>query len=165
MNNTIDLPLPKQEEIERIITTTVIPEGPPKTQKVLTDFFLLQQAIAKKKLQESTMRRRERGSDWYSKLRKTPYQLKLAKQKLKRERFAEELREKQEQIARIQTEYAEARAEAEKVALEQDMIRRQDKKDRKVALGLYKKTLQGQNGEERQVSRASVARQPKETFG
>jgi hypothetical protein len=63
---------------------------------------------------------------------------------LKRERFAEELREKQEQIARIQKEDAEDRAKAEKVALEQDMIRRQDKKDRKVALGLYKKHYKDQ---------------------
>jgi hypothetical protein len=74
---------PKETDLDTILYAPV-KKGRPQNQKDITDFFLRELALRKKKLEDSSSRRREKGSDWYSKLRKTPERIKEEKIRLRR---------------------------------------------------------------------------------
>jgi hypothetical protein len=74
---------PKETDLDTILYAPV-KKGRPQNQKDITDFFLQELALRKKKLEDSSSRRREKGSDWYSKLRKTPERIKEEKIRLRR---------------------------------------------------------------------------------
>ena len=114
-------------KLERILKAPVI-RGPPKTQKQVTDFFSREQALARKKLQDSVARRRERGPDWYANLKNNPEDNWEGKMELRRKQ------------ARAKAAGAAKRAEkAAQVAADLEAIRNQDKRDRSAALNLYNK--------------------------
>jgi hypothetical protein len=116
-----------------------VKEGRPQNQKDITDFFLRELALRKKKLEDSSSRRREKGADWYSKLRKKPEQIKEKKIRLRRV-YAEKIaKEKRKLIARKAKECVQRRKEAAKKAKEEETQREQDRNDRAIALRLFKK--------------------------
>ena len=117
----------KERELERILKSPIV-RGPPKNQKDITDFFLREQALARKKLHDSVTRRRERGPDWYEELKKTPHEIGEDQKRLRRKK------------AERRAKAAEKRAEkaAEKAAEKEENLR-QDKRDRVSALSLYNK--------------------------
>jgi hypothetical protein len=111
----------------------------PRNQKDITDFFLPELALRKKKLEDSSWRRHEKGADWYSKLRKTPEQIKEEKIRLRRV-FAENIaKEKRKLTARKAKECVQRRKEVAKKAKEEETQREQDRNDRAIALRLFKK--------------------------
>ena len=59
-----DIDETKESDLDRILNFPV-KKGPPQNQKDVTDFFLRDAAMQKKRLQDSIVRRRERGPDWY----------------------------------------------------------------------------------------------------
>jgi hypothetical protein len=90
-------------------------------------------------LEDSSLRRREKGADWYSKLRKTPEQIREEKTRLRRV-YAEKIaKEKRKLIARKAKECKQRRKEAAKKAKEEETQREQDRNDRAIALRLFKK--------------------------
>ncbi len=129
---------PKETDLDTI-SYAPVKNGRPQNQKDITDFFLRELASQKKKLEESSSRRREKGADWYSKLRKTPEQIKEEKIRLRRvcaENIAEE---KRKLIARKTKECVQSRKEAAKKAKEEETQREQDRNDCAIALRLFKK--------------------------
>jgi hypothetical protein len=73
-------------------------QGPPKNEKDTTDFFLQERAVQRKKLQDSILSRQERAPDWYSKLKKTPEQIKEANIRLRKKDAEDREEEKRELI-------------------------------------------------------------------
>jgi hypothetical protein len=61
-------------EILRLVETPVT-SGPPKNQQAITHFFAREDALARKKLEDTVNRRREKGLGWYSRMRKTPEEI------------------------------------------------------------------------------------------
>jgi hypothetical protein len=116
-----------------------VKKGRPQNQKDITDFFLQAMAMRKKKLEDITSRRREKGADWYSKLRNSPEQIKEEKIRLRRvcaENIAEE---KRKLIKRKAKECVQCRKEAAKKAKEEETQPEQDRNNCAIALRLYKK--------------------------
>jgi hypothetical protein len=115
-----------------------VKKGRPQNQKDITDFFLRELALRKKKLEDSSSRRHDKGADWYSKLRKTPEQIKEEKIRL-RWVYAEKKKEKRKLIARKAKKCVQRRKEAAMKAKEEETQREQDRNDRAIALRLFKK--------------------------
>jgi hypothetical protein len=63
--------LPKETDLDTFLYAPVKNDRP-QNQKDITDCFLRELALRKKRLEESSLRQREKGADWYSKLRKKP---------------------------------------------------------------------------------------------
>ena len=95
--------------------------------------------MRKKKLEDSSSRRREKGADWYSTLRKTPEQIKEEKIRLRRVCAESIAKEKRKLIARKAKECVQRRKEAAKIPKEEETQREQDRNDRAIALRLFKK--------------------------
>jgi hypothetical protein len=120
---------PKETDLDTILYAPV-KKGRPQNQKDITNFFLRELALQKKKLEDSSSRRREKGADWCSKLRKI---------RLRRV-YAEKIaKEKRKLIARKAKECVQRRKEAAKKAKEEETQREQDRNDRAIALRLFKK--------------------------
>jgi hypothetical protein len=117
----------KEMEMARIVETPVT-SGPPKNQQAITHFFAREVAVARKKLDDSVRQRREKGLNWYSRMRKTPEEIKRMQFQIRR-RMGDERRE----AAEIRDAKARQKKEDEEKA------RRQDEKDKKRALALYNK--------------------------
>jgi hypothetical protein len=117
----------KEREIARLLKTPVV-SGPPKSQAVITHFFLRETHLARQKLEESSERRRQRGPDWWSQKKKSPAELKIARADIKRKHAETK---------------AAAAVERERKAVEKraEVTRRerQDDRDKKAARLLYNK--------------------------
>ena len=87
----------KESEWEKILNSPVR-KGPPKNQKDITAFFLQETALQQEKLQDSILRQRQRGSDWYSKMRKSPEQIKEEKVRLRRKAAKDKVECKRQQV-------------------------------------------------------------------
>jgi hypothetical protein len=111
----------------------------PRNQKDITDFFLRELALRKKKLEDSSSRRREKDADWYSKLRKTPEQVREEKIRLRRVCVENIAKEKRKLLARKGKECVQRRKEAAKKAEEEEIQGEQNRNDRAIALRLFKK--------------------------
>jgi hypothetical protein len=81
----------KEIEMARLVETPVT-SGPPKNQQAITHFFAREVAVARKKSDDSVRQRREKGLNWYSKMRKTPEEIKRMQFQIKR-RMADKRRE------------------------------------------------------------------------
>jgi hypothetical protein len=128
---------PKETDLDTILYAPV-KNGHPQNQRDITDFFLRELALRKKKLEDSSSRRREKGADWYS-LRKTPEQIKEEKTRLRRVWAENITKEKRKLIARKAKECVQRRKEASKKAGEEKTQPEQDRNDRAIALRLFKK--------------------------
>jgi hypothetical protein len=64
----------KEMEMLHLVETPVT-SGPPKNQQAITHFFAGEDALARKELENSVKRRREKGLGWYSRMRKTPKEI------------------------------------------------------------------------------------------
>jgi hypothetical protein len=64
----------KEMEMLRLVETPVT-SGPPKNQQAITHFFTREDALGRKKLEDSIKRLREKGLGWYSRMRKTPEEI------------------------------------------------------------------------------------------
>jgi hypothetical protein len=102
--------------------------------------------LRKKKLEDSSSRRREKGADWYSKLRKTSEQIEEEKIRLRRVCAENIAKEKRKLIARKAKECVQLRKEAAKKAEEEETQREQDRNDRAIALRLFKKHYKDEFG-------------------
>ena len=131
-------PKDTREDLERILNSPV-KTGPPKNQRDVEDFFLREQALQRKKLQDSSERRRARGSDWYSKLKKTPEQIKAEKLRLRRKEAEERENEKKQVLERKVKARSDRKRDQAKKWREEEKIQEQDRKDRAIAKQLYKK--------------------------
>jgi hypothetical protein len=129
---------PKETDLDTILYAPM-KKGRPQNQKDITNCFLPELALQKKKLEDSSPRRREKGADWYSKLRKTPEQIKEEKIRLRRVCAENIAKEKRKLIARKSKECVQRRNEAAKKAKEEETQREQDRKARAIALRLFKK--------------------------
>jgi hypothetical protein len=130
---------PKETDLDTILYAPV-KNGRPQNQKDITDFFLRELVLRKKKLEDSSSRRREKGADWYSKLRKTPEQSTEEKIRLRRVCAENNLaKEKRKHLAREAKECVQRRKEAAKKAEEEETQQEQDRNDRAIALRLFKK--------------------------
>jgi hypothetical protein len=117
----------KEMEMARLVETPVT-SGPPKNQQAITHFFAREVTLARKKLDDSVRRRREKGLNWYSRMRKMPEEIKRMQFQIKRRKEDE------------RREAAEIRdAKARKKKEDEEKARRQDEKDKKRALALYNK--------------------------
>jgi hypothetical protein len=101
--------------------------------------------LQKKKLEESSSRQGEKGADWYSKLRKTPEQIKEEKIRLRRVWAENIAKEKRKLTARKAKECIQCRKEAAKKAKEEETQREQDRNDRAIALYGYSKSITRMN--------------------
>jgi hypothetical protein len=115
--------LPKETDLDTILYAPV-KKGRPQNQTDITNFFLWELALRKKKLEDSSLRRREKGADWYSKLRKTPEQSKEEKIRL-RKVYAEKIAKEKRKlvIARKAKECVQRRKEAAKKAKKEETRR------------------------------------------
>jgi hypothetical protein len=128
---------PKETDLDTILHAPV-KKGRPKNQKDITNFFLRELALRKKKLEDSSPRRREKGADWYSKLRKTPEQIKEEEIRSRRV-YAEKIaKEERKFLARKAKECKQRRNEAAKKAEEEETQQEQDRNNRDIALRLSK---------------------------
>jgi hypothetical protein len=59
---------PRETDLDTILYAPV-KNGRPQNQRDIANFFLRELALRKKKLEDSSSRPREKGADWYSKLR------------------------------------------------------------------------------------------------
>jgi hypothetical protein len=114
-------------EMLRLVETPVT-SGPPKNQQAITHFFAREDALTKKKVEDSVKRRKEEGLGWYSRMKKTPEEIKIMRLQM-RQKMAEERREAAASRA------AKSRQKKE----DEDKAQRQDAKDKKTALALYNK--------------------------
>jgi hypothetical protein len=129
---------PKETDLDTILYAPV-KKGRPQNQKDITNFFWRELALRKKKLEDSSPRRREKGADWYSKLRKTLEQIKEQKVRLRRVSAEKIAKEKRKLIARKAKECVQRRKEVAKKAKEEETQQEQDRNDRAIALRLFKK--------------------------
>jgi hypothetical protein len=129
---------PKETDLDTILYAPV-KNGRPQNQKDITDFLLRELALQKKKLEESSSRQHEKGTDWYSKLRKTSEQIKEEKIRLRRVCAENIAKEKRKLVARKVRECVQRRKEAAKKAEEEETQQEQDRNDRAIALRLFKK--------------------------
>ena len=86
----VEAKIEKEEEMARLVKRPVV-SGPPKNQGVITHFFAHETHMARKKLEESQERHRQKGPNWYSELKKSPEELKIARANLKRMQAHNEL--------------------------------------------------------------------------
>jgi hypothetical protein len=117
----------KEMEMLRLVETPVT-SGPPKNQQAITQFFAREDALARKKVQDSVKRRMEKGLGWYSRMKKTPEEIKIMRFQM-RQKMAEEKREAAASRAAKSCQKKE----------DEDKAQRQDAKDKKTALALYNK--------------------------
>jgi hypothetical protein len=79
----------REIEMECLVETPAV-SGPPKNQQDITHFFaketaLERKALERKKLEDSQRQRQKKGLNWYSKLKKSPEELKIIREDLRRQ--------------------------------------------------------------------------------
>jgi hypothetical protein len=74
----------KENEVERLVQTPV-EAGPPKKQQVITHFFARELALERMKPVDSQNQRKEKGLNWYSKMKKSPEKLRIIRRDLQRQ--------------------------------------------------------------------------------
>ncbi len=121
----VEAKIEKEEEMARLVKRPVV-SGPPKNQGVITHFFARETHMARKKLEESQERRRQKGPNWYSELKKSPEELKIARANLKR------MQAHNRAVAATEREKKAAKKKAEV-----ERLKKKDDKDKKAAQRLY----------------------------